>query len=65
MNVFHVVASFLDEQLKFTDIPYVVEQTLKNLPSRTASSLDIILEDDLAARKEAERLIDLRVEKVT
>ena len=56
------VASFLDYKLKFTDIPYIVEQTLLNLTSRTATSLDDILEDDLAARKEAEHLIDLRVE---
>lgn len=58
------VASFLDEKLKFTDIPYIVEQTLKNVSSRPALTLDIILEDDLAARKEAEQLIDLRVKQV-
>jgi len=39
-----------------------VEQTLKNTPSRDADSLTEILEDDLDARKEAERLIALRVE---
>ena len=58
------VASFLDNKLKFIDIAYIVEQTLKNLPSRAASSLNEILEDDLSARKEAEQLIKLRVEKV-
>lgn len=58
------VASFLDEELKFTDIPYIVEQTLKNVSSRPALTLDIILEDDLAARKEAEQLIALRVKQV-
>ena len=57
------VASFLDNILKFTDISYVVEQTLINLPSRAADSLNEILEDDLAARKEAERLIQLRVQE--
>lgn len=57
------VASFLDNTLKFTDISYVVEQTLINLPSRAADSLNEILEDDLAARKEAERLIQLRVQE--
>ena len=51
------VASFLDNELKFTDIPYIVEQTLKNINSRPADSLNEILEDDLAARKEAEQLI--------
>lgn len=57
------VASFLDNELKFTDIPYIVEQTLKNIASRPAKSLQEILEDDHSARKEAEHLIHLRVEE--
>ena len=57
------VASFLDNELKFIDIAYIVEQTLKDLPSRAASSLNEILEDDLSARKIAEQLIKLRVEE--
>lgn len=57
------VASFLDEQLKFTDIPYIVEQTLINLESRPANSLQEILEDDKAARNEAEQLIQARVKQ--
>ena len=56
------VASFLDNELKFTDIAYIVEQTLNNLSSRPALSLTEILEDDLAARKEAEHLVELRVQ---
>ena len=56
------VASFLNNELKFTDIPYIVEQTLTNISARDADSLTEILEDDLTARKEAERLIRLRVE---
>ena len=55
------VASFLDDELKFTDIAYIVEETLNNLTSRPAVSLAEILEDDLSARKEAEQLIKLRV----
>ncbi|MDH5368830.1 MAG: 1-deoxy-D-xylulose-5-phosphate reductoisomerase [Gammaproteobacteria bacterium] len=57
------VASFLNNKLSFIDIAYIVEQTLINLPSRPADSLTEILEDDLAARKEAEHLIHLRVKK--
>ena len=57
------VASFLDNELKFTDIAYIVEQTLSNLTSRPADSLTEILEDDLSARKEAEQLIKLRVKR--
>lgn len=57
------VASFLDNELKFTDIAYIVEQTLTNLSSRPANTLNEILEDDLAAREEAEQLIQLRVKQ--
>ena len=57
------VASFLDEELKFTDIAFIVEQTLKNLTSRAADSLTEILEDDLAAREEASQLIVQRVKQ--
>jgi len=58
------VASFLNNELRFIDIPYIVEQTLINMTSRPANSLTEILEDDLAARKEAEQLISLRVKQV-
>ena len=57
------VASFLNDELRFTDIAYIVEQTLTNLTSRPAISLNEILEDDQAARKEAEQLIHLRVKQ--
>jgi len=57
------VASFLDNKLSFIDIAYIVEQTLINLTSRAANSLTEILEDDLAARKEAEQLIQIRVKE--
>lgn len=55
------VAAFLDNKLSFVDIAYIVEQTLQNITSRPATSLTEILEDDMAARKEAEHLIHLRV----
>ena len=54
---------FKPSSLQLLDIAYIVEQTLKNLPSRAANSLTEILEDDLAARKEAEQLIELRVKE--
>jgi 1-deoxy-D-xylulose-5-phosphate reductoisomerase len=57
------VASFLNNELGFTDIAYIVEQTLKNVNSRAANSLKEILEDDQAAREEAEQLIRLRVKQ--
>lgn len=55
------VASFLDNKLKFTDIAFIVEETLKKVVARAATSLTEILDDDLTARKEAEQLIHLRV----
>jgi len=57
------VASFLDEELKFTDIAYIVEQTLNNVASREAISLNEILEDDLTAREQARKLIEVRVKQ--
>jgi len=51
------VASFLVNQLKFTDIAYIVDQTLKTIPSRPVLSLHEILEDDETARMQAEKLI--------
>lgn len=57
------VASFLNNELRFIDIPYIVEQTLKNINSRPANSLTEILEDDLAARREAEQLTHLKVKQ--
>ncbi|MFT6371689.1 MAG: 1-deoxy-D-xylulose-5-phosphate reductoisomerase [Gammaproteobacteria bacterium] len=45
------VASFLNEQIKFTDIPKLIDNTLQNIPSNSASNLDIILEDDRRARE--------------
>jgi len=57
------VASFLDEKLKFTDIAFIVEQTLNNVASREAVSLNEILEDDFAAREEATKLIKIRVKQ--
>ncbi len=57
------VASFLNNELRFTDIAYIVEQTLKNINSRPAISLTEILDDDQVAREEAEQLIQLRVKQ--
>ncbi len=51
------VAAFLQARLKFTDIAKIIETTLANLSGRTASSLEIILEDDAKARDLAEEAI--------
>ena len=45
------VARFLDCSIRFTDISRVVESTLENVKHHDANSLEIILDDDQAARK--------------
>ncbi len=55
------VASFLDEELAFTAIPRVIEQTMNSLESHAATTLDDILADDMAARETAEQIINSRV----
>jgi 1-deoxy-D-xylulose-5-phosphate reductoisomerase len=49
------VAAFLDGRLPFTGIPEVIERTLAGRPVRAAASLEVILEDDAAARVQALR----------
>ena len=44
------VQAFLEERLRFTAIPEVIETTLSKFTGRAATSLEIILEDDARAR---------------
>jgi 1-deoxy-D-xylulose-5-phosphate reductoisomerase len=44
------VESFLNHRVKFTDIPKLIEKTMKNIDSHDAESLDIVLADDARAR---------------
>jgi len=44
------VQAFLEERLRFSAIPKVIETTLSKFTGRAASSLEIILEDDARAR---------------
>ncbi|MEK7991283.1 MAG: 1-deoxy-D-xylulose-5-phosphate reductoisomerase [Thiotrichaceae bacterium] len=54
------VQAFLDKQIRFVDIPTIIEQTLTNLTGRDASHLDFILEDDAQARE----LANLEVQRL-
>ncbi|KHD06536.1 1-deoxy-D-xylulose 5-phosphate reductoisomerase [Candidatus Thiomargarita nelsonii] len=45
------VEAFLQERLRFTAIPKVIETTLSQLTGRMANSLEVILEDDARARE--------------
>ncbi len=52
------VESFLQNKIRFTDIPLVVEKTLQNVEGHTVNSLDIVLSDDQAARNYANIVIE-------
>ncbi|MEN8130277.1 MAG: 1-deoxy-D-xylulose-5-phosphate reductoisomerase [Pseudomonadota bacterium] len=45
------VASFLQKEIAFMDIPIVIDSTLESLNSRPADSLDVVLEADRLARQ--------------
>ena len=51
------VDAFLQRRIKFTDIAKTIETVLGTLPANEADSLDVILNDDLAARELAMELI--------
>ena len=45
------VAAFLEQQIKFTDIPIIVEKTLNGLAIESAQDLNVILSADRQARE--------------
>jgi len=51
------VAAFLDGQLRFTDIPVLIERTLTELPMMEPLELSTILAADRSAREQAIRLL--------
>jgi 1-deoxy-D-xylulose-5-phosphate reductoisomerase len=51
------VAAFLAGQIRFTDIPVLIERTLTELPMMAADELATILEADRAARDHVGRLL--------
>jgi len=52
------VEAFLAKKIAFTDIAKINEQILNNIPSQAGLSLEVILEDDLKARKAARQIVD-------
>ncbi|MEP7363951.1 MAG: 1-deoxy-D-xylulose-5-phosphate reductoisomerase [Acidobacteriota bacterium] len=54
------VESFLDEKISFPGIWEVVAETLDRVPSRTAASVDEILEIDRESRRVAREVVGLR-----
>lgn len=59
------VASFLNKQIKFTDIPKLIDNTLQNIPSNVAHHLDIILDDDRRAREFAGRQSEVHSQRMS
>jgi len=51
------VEAFLQERLRFSAIPKIIETTLSQLTGRLANSLEIILEDDAHARELASEAV--------
>jgi 1-deoxy-D-xylulose-5-phosphate reductoisomerase len=52
------VAAFLDNRIKFTDIPKIVADTVAGIPRQKASDLECILAADREARNNAGLLVD-------
>jgi len=52
------VAAFLDEKIRFTDIPRVIENSLEEAVTQSADSLEAILQADQDAREIANHYID-------
>ena len=51
------VAAFLKNKIGFTEIPQVVEQTLNQVESGIAESIDLILQADQVARSVAQQIV--------
>ena len=51
------VSSFLGGQIKFLDIPRIIEETLSGIQNTNLESLDAVIENDLRSRKFAEEVI--------
>ena len=51
------VEAFLDRQVKFTDIPVIIERCMDSFPVAVADSLDVILDHDQQARAVAKQVI--------
>ncbi len=51
------VEAFLNEQIRFTDIPTIIEQTMHTFQVTAADTLAIILDIDQQSRRVAQQLI--------
>ncbi len=51
------VEAFLNEQVRFTDIPLIIERCMKKFEAKTADTLEIVLEADQQARLVSKQII--------
>jgi len=51
------VEAFLNEQVRFTDIPVIIERCMEKFDAKPASTLAIILEADQQARQVSQQII--------
>ena len=51
------VSKFLENKIKFTDIPVIIEKALKYVPAKKNSTLSSILASDELTRKYTKELI--------
>ncbi len=52
------VQAFLDDKIKLSDVPEIIESVMNEHESQPATSLEIILETDAAARKQAIMILE-------
>jgi 1-deoxy-D-xylulose-5-phosphate reductoisomerase len=52
------VEAFLDERVRFTDIPVIIERCMKKFEVKAADTLEIILDMDQQARIAAKQIIE-------
>jgi len=52
------VDAFLNERVRFTDIPVIIERCMQQFEVRPADSLDIILDVDQQARAVSQQIIE-------
>jgi len=51
------VEAFLNKQIKFTQIPKIIEHVLEQVPASAGDTLEQVLDDDLKARQAAQELV--------
>lgn len=51
------VAAFLDNRIRFPEIAYVAAETVSRTPEKKATDMETVMDEDLAARMQAESIV--------